>query len=71
MTQPLSTGPVPTEPGCTHRDCVLEHPHTGPSLLAENPHQVDEDPEENIGLEIPDPWSDDRQTDWPNEEIEV
>ncbi|MFI6162242.1 hypothetical protein ACIA59_20150 [Micromonospora haikouensis] len=26
--------PVATEPGCTHPDCVLEHPHAGPAVLA-------------------------------------
>ncbi|MFG3709213.1 hypothetical protein ACGF7U_31405 [Micromonospora sp. NPDC047670] len=26
-------GPVATEPGCTHPDCVLEHPHAGPAVL--------------------------------------
>jgi hypothetical protein len=71
VTQPLPEGPVPTDPGCTHPDCVLEHPHAGPSILAEDPHPVNEDPEDLIGPEIADPWSDDRQTDWPNEEIEV
>src|SRR5688572_4350048 len=23
-----------TEPGCTHPDCVLDHPHAGPAILA-------------------------------------
>ncbi|MEV6798540.1 hypothetical protein AB0M91_09350 [Micromonospora rifamycinica] len=26
--------PVATEPGCTHPECVLEHPHAGPAALA-------------------------------------
>lgn len=26
--------PVATEPGCTHPDCVLLHPHDGPAILA-------------------------------------
>ncbi|MEV0805732.1 hypothetical protein [Micromonospora sp. NPDC050200] len=26
-------GPVSTEPGCTHPNCVLEHPHAGPAVL--------------------------------------
>lgn len=25
--------PVATEPGCTHPDCILEHPHAGPAIL--------------------------------------
>lgn len=25
--------PVSTEPGCTHPDCVLRHPHPGPAIL--------------------------------------
>ena len=29
-------------------------------------HPVDEDPEDHIGDETPDPWSDDDQKDWPN-----
>jgi hypothetical protein len=29
----------------------------------------DRDPEEYAGEEIPDPWSDRNQTDWPNEEV--
>ncbi len=31
---PDPTGPVETEPGCMHPDCVLEHPHIGPAVLA-------------------------------------
>lgn len=27
-------GPVGTEPGCTHPDCILDHPHDGPAELA-------------------------------------
>lgn len=35
-----------------------------------NPHEVDEDPEQYIGEEIPDPWDDPKQTDWPmNKEV--
>lgn len=30
-----------------------------------DPHSVDEDPEGNVGEEIPDPWSDPDQADWP------
>jgi hypothetical protein len=26
--------PVSTEPGCSHPDCVLDHPHAGPAILA-------------------------------------
>lgn len=26
--------PVSTEPGCLHQDCVLAHPHAGPTVLA-------------------------------------
>lgn len=29
-----------------------------------NPHPVDEDPEDHIGEELPDPWDDPAQTDW-------
>jgi predicted O-methyltransferase YrrM len=28
-------GPVATDPGCMHPDCVLTHPHTGPAELVE------------------------------------
>lgn len=27
-------GPVGTEPGCTHPECILDHPHDGPAQLA-------------------------------------
>lgn len=37
----------------------------------ENPHAEDEDPLANVGVEIPDPWDDEAQADWPNEEVEV
>ncbi|MGC5664928.1 hypothetical protein ACN261_31560 [Micromonospora sp. WMMD723] len=33
----LPEGPVPTEPGCTHPGCVLEHPHDGPAVLTTPP----------------------------------
>ncbi|MFG2070984.1 hypothetical protein ACGFKZ_29405 [Micromonospora tulbaghiae] len=26
-------GPVGTEPGCAHPECVLAHPHAGPAIL--------------------------------------
>jgi hypothetical protein len=29
-------------------------------------HEADEDPLEHMGDEMPDPWSDPKQTDWPN-----
>lgn len=29
----VPVGPVATEPGCAHPDCVLEHPHDGPAVL--------------------------------------
>lgn len=31
-----------------------------------NPHEKPEDPEDHIGEQIPDPWDDDDQPDWPN-----
>lgn len=30
-----------------------------------------EDPEKHIGEEIPDPWIDPEQTDWPNEYVDI
>lgn len=32
---PASAGeaPVITEPGCTHPECTLDHPHAGPAVL--------------------------------------
>lgn len=36
-----------------------------------NPHPKDEDPEDNIGEELPDPWVDPKQMDWPQNEEEV
>lgn len=29
----LPVGPVETEGGCQHDECVLEHPHPGPAVL--------------------------------------
>lgn len=36
----------------------------------EEPHEADEDAEENMGDELPDPWEDAEQTDWPKNEEE-
>jgi hypothetical protein len=36
-----------------------------------NAHPVDEDPEDHLGEEIPDPWADNEQVDWPNGEVEM
>jgi len=38
-----------------------------------DPHAAapDEDPEQHIGEEMPDPWDDPDQTDWPNESVEL
>lgn len=36
-----------------------------------DPHASDENPEDHIGDMIPDPWSDDAQTDWPNNVVAV
>lgn len=38
-----------------------------PVVVDVDPHDA-EDPEEHLGEEIPDPWSDDNQPDWPNNE---
>ena len=35
-----------------------------------DPHETDEDVEQNIGEEIPDPWDDADQADWPQNEEE-
>lgn len=29
----LPAAPVATEPGCSHPECVLPHPHSGPAVL--------------------------------------
>ena len=34
------------------------------------PHELEEDPEQHVGPEIKDPWADDNQLDWPNNEDE-
>ncbi|WP_188116240.1 hypothetical protein [Salinispora cortesiana] len=35
-----------------------------------NPHPApDENPEQHIGLQMPDPWVDPAQTDWPIMEV--
>lgn len=36
-----------------------------------DPHPVDENPLKLVGEVIPDPWSDDKQKDWPNNPDEV
>lgn len=36
-----------------------------------DPHEVDENPEDHIGEELPDPWEDDSAKDWPNEEVSI
>lgn len=36
-----------------------------------DPHPVDENPEEHIGEELPDPWEDNSAEDWPNEEVDA
>lgn len=36
-----------------------------------NPHPVEEDPEEHVGRRRKDPWADDKQTDWPNNDAEL
>lgn len=37
-----------------------------------NPHPVpNEDPEQHIGTQAPDPWLDPEQTDWPVVEVNV
>lgn len=39
--------------------------------MTDNPHEVDENPEDHIGEELPDPWEDDSAGDWPNETTEA
>lgn len=37
-----------------------------------NPHPVpDESPEQHIGPQLPDPWDDPEQTDWPSVEVNI
>lgn len=36
-----------------------------------NPHSTNEDPEEHLGKEIPDPWDDETQKDWPTGRIDI
>lgn len=38
-------------------------PDQAPQLPA---HDTDEDPEEHMGKVIKDPWTDQKQNDWPN-----
>lgn len=37
MWHDVQEGPVATEPGCTHPDCTLDHPHPGPAVLPTGP----------------------------------
>lgn len=43
--------PAMTEPGCSHPDCVLDHPHAGPALLTEADQGVSREtsPKRTIG----------------------
>lgn len=41
---------------------------SGTDAHAADPH---EDPEDHVGKEIPDPWEDSSQMDWPNEVVEL
>ncbi len=39
-------------------------------MTTTNPHSVpNESPEQHIGEQIPDPWSDPAETDWPELEV--
>lgn len=49
-----------------HMELEEEMPVTGEPM-----HYVAEDPEEQIGQVLDDPWADPGQEDWPDEEIEV
>lgn len=41
-------------------------------MSATDPHPVpDEDPEQHIGNQTLDPWSDPEQTDWPTVEVKI
>lgn len=70
------TVPV-TEPEPTPADADLAPSADTPPAdddSAEAPTTVcadgdDEDPEQHIGDEIPDPWDDKFQTDWPQNEV--
>lgn len=46
-TEPPAAAPVATEPGCTHPQCVLEHPHAGPAVL-DTPAAVDVDQDQAL-----------------------
>lgn len=37
--------------------------------MSDNPHEVEENPEDHIGEETPDPWEDASAENWPNEEV--
>lgn len=43
---------------------------TDENLESVDPDAVDEDPEQCVGEEIPDPWDDEEQTDWPQDDEE-
>jgi len=46
---------------------AAENPPAQPVV---DPHLVDEDPEELLGEVILDPWADNTQLDWPNNDDE-
>lgn len=38
-------------------------------MAATTPHPAAEEPEQHIGIQLPDPWDDPEQTDWPIMEV--
>lgn len=43
-----------------------------PMTTTTDPHPTpDESPEQHIGIQIPDPWADPAQTDWPDLEVNI
>lgn len=61
---------VPTNPGGNNPDAVPA-PAAPVSGQVSDPHPVDEDPEEHVGRRRKDPWTDDKQEDWPNNDAEL
>lgn len=44
----------------------------GRDMSVTNPHpDPNEDPEQHIGMQTPDPWLDPEQTDWPVVEVNI
>lgn len=79
QTQVIPVHSVPAEetspqnPGGSNPEPVQVRPSDSEPDAApvSDPHPVDEDPEDHVGRRRKDPWADEKQTDWPNNDAEL